>query len=133
MSPTTAPERTEQSPVEQTSVEPRARDTPGRTDIADRVIERVVRRAVRERPETHARSAALGGLVDTHYARVNVRREGNAVTLRLEVALTYPVAVGQAAQRVRDHVRDRVTALTGLTVRHVDIQVAELVPSPRVR
>lgn len=133
MSTTAAPERTQPREEERTAVEPPTRDTPGRTDLADRVVDRIVRQAVRECPETHARSATLGGLVDTLYARVNVRREGNSVSLRLEVALTYPVAVGRASQRVRDHVRDRVTTLTGLTVRRVDIQIAELVPSPRVR
>jgi len=42
------------------------------------------------------------------------------------LSLAYPAPVRAVTREVRSHVIERVTTLTGLEVRHVDIEVADL-------
>jgi uncharacterized alkaline shock family protein YloU len=46
--------------------------------------------------------------------------------IEMRLSLTYPAPVRTLAREVRQHVIDQVTGLTGLEVRHVDIEVARL-------
>lgn len=61
---------------------------------------------------------------------------GDVVALELRLSVTYPASVRATTEAVREHVRDRVHALTELTVSRVDIAVAALAatraPSGRV-
>ena len=46
--------------------------------------------------------------------------------IEMRLSLTYPAPVRALTREVRRHVIERVTGLTGLEVRHVDIEVARL-------
>ncbi|WP_395103383.1 Asp23/Gls24 family envelope stress response protein [Actinomadura sp. SCN-SB] len=99
----------------------------GHTTIADRAVERIVARAMSEDGGGLKRTARpirgrMGG------PRVDVDVHGSLVTARVQMAVVYPDPVREVARRVRERVRDRVRDLTGLTVRHLDIEVARLEP-----
>jgi uncharacterized alkaline shock family protein YloU len=102
----------------------------GRTTIAERAVARVVARAVAETED----AGGLGRMLRKgRTARTDVDVAGTLVTARVRMSVTYPEPVREVSHRVREHVRERVEDLTGLTVRQVDIEVAELErPAPRV-
>lgn len=52
--------------------------------------------------------------------------DGAIVTLDVRLSVTYPAPVGRTTREVREHVIERLDALTGLSVRQVDITVAAL-------
>lgn len=58
--------------------------------------------------------------------RVSARVTGQTVALEVRLTVPYPASVRATTEAVRAHVRDRVTALTELTVSRVDIDVAAL-------
>lgn len=93
------------------------RDPGGRTEIGARVVERTAARAVCEVPGA--------GAVRSRAVRAKV--SGDAVLLRLRIAVRYPHPVRETARRVRGHVRDRVERTTGKRVHHIDIEIVELV------
>ncbi|MFI0367681.1 Asp23/Gls24 family envelope stress response protein [Actinomadura sp. 1N219] len=100
----------------------------GRTVIRDRVVARIVAKAAEEIDE----SGGLGRTVlrvpvpGRGPARTEVRVNGDIVTARVAMSVTYPMPVREVARQVRESVRGRVAELTGFTVRQVDIDVAEL-------
>ncbi|MBO2456426.1 Asp23/Gls24 family envelope stress response protein [Actinomadura violacea] len=100
----------------------------GRTVISDRVVERIVARAAEETAGSGGldRSVLGVGLPGRRAARTDVRVHGKVVTAKVAVSVAYPLPVRDVARRVREGVRERVEALTGLTVRQVDIDVAAL-------
>jgi uncharacterized alkaline shock family protein YloU len=59
-------------------------------------------------------------------ARVSARVDGQLATVTVRLSVTYPAPIRQVTRRVRDHITARVTELTGLDVRQVDIDVAAL-------
>nr|WP_077693349.1 MULTISPECIES: Asp23/Gls24 family envelope stress response protein [Nocardiopsis] len=93
------------------------RDPGGRTVIEHDVVEKVAAQAVREVP------GAL--LVRSRTARARI--SGDIVLLRLRVGVHYPRSAREVAARTRGHVRQRVERITGKQVRHIDIEIAELV------
>ncbi|TDD36195.1 Asp23/Gls24 family envelope stress response protein [Actinomadura sp. KC06] len=108
----------------------------GRTVIRDRVVARIVAKAAGEIDE----SGGLGRKVlrvpvpGRGPARTEVRVNGDIVTARVAMSVTYPMPVREVARQVRESVRGRVAELTGFTVRQVDIDVAELEhPAPGER
>ncbi|MEU9023266.1 Asp23/Gls24 family envelope stress response protein [Actinomadura sp. NPDC048394] len=100
----------------------------GRTTISDRVVARIVAKAAEETAGTGGldRSVLGVGLPGRRAARTDVRVHGKVVTARVALSVAYPMPVRDVARQVRAGVRARVEALTGLTVRQVDIDVAEL-------
>lgn len=125
--PTAAPEPT----VGGGPVPPEER---GSTVVSDRAVERLACAAAGEHRSTRPLGDRFGGLVgDGRAARVEVRRGGSRVSLRLEVAVAYPSPLARTAEEVREHVTTVVERLTGLTVHSTDIQIVRLVPAPRVR
>jgi uncharacterized alkaline shock family protein YloU len=59
---------------------------------------------------------------------VDVRLEGNTARLTMTFSVRYPNPVGETAERVRGEVRERVAALAGVRVAHLDIEVPSLSP-----
>src|SRR6476659_2956089 len=63
--------------------------------------------------------------------------DGNSTFLSMELSIRWPASVPDTAAQVRQHVRERIQELAGLTVAEVDITVAALAttitPPPRVR
>ncbi|WP_433239711.1 Asp23/Gls24 family envelope stress response protein [Actinomadura nitritigenes] len=100
----------------------------GRTTISDRVVARIVAKAAEETAGSGGldRSVLGVGLPGRRAARTDVRVHGKVVTAKVALSVEYPMPVRDVARRVREGVRTRVESLTGLTVRQVDIDVAEL-------
>jgi uncharacterized alkaline shock family protein YloU len=103
----------------------------GRTIIADRVVAQIATRAVAEVGQAGGAARRLIGLTLGRHAgegpaRVSARVDGNLATIEMRLSLAYPAPVRSLTREVRGHVTERVTALTGIEVRHVDIEVARL-------
>ncbi|TDD61648.1 Asp23/Gls24 family envelope stress response protein, partial [Actinomadura rubrisoli] len=99
----------------------------GSTTVSERAVARIVARAADEVEESGGLArTVLGVHAGRKAARTDVRVDGEIVTARVAMSVAYPRPVRQVARRVRESVRDRVQELTGLTVRQVDIDVAEL-------
>ena len=103
----------------------------GATIIADRVVAKIATRAVAEVGQTGGAARQLIGLTVGRQtgegaARVSARVSGNLALIELRLSLAYPAPVRSLTREVRRHVMERVAALTGIEVRHVDIEVARL-------
>lgn len=104
----------------------------GRTEIADRVVEKVAVQALREvghagGPGRRWFGVRFGAARGQDAPRVTAHRHGQMTTLEMTVSVRYPAPVRQVTRRLREHVSHRVQDLTGLTVRQVDIEIARLV------
>jgi len=104
----------------------------GRTTIADRVVTKVAAQAVSEVEQTGGVARQLVGITlgrqtGAGPARVSARIDGHLTMIELRLSLNYPAPVRTLTREVRRHVTERVTGLTGLEVRHVDIEVARLI------
>jgi uncharacterized alkaline shock family protein YloU len=100
----------------------------GATDVAAHVVHRIAVKAAEEVPRVRE-VRPPGAMPWTRHSWAAV--DGNLASVRLEMTLDYPAPIRVVADAVRRHVTERVEALTGLTVRQVDIDVAGLVPAPR--
>jgi uncharacterized alkaline shock family protein YloU len=105
----------------------------GRTVIADRVVTQVATRAVAEVAQTGGAARQLIGITlgretGRGSARVSARVDGNLAMIELRLTLAYPAPVRSLTREVRRHVMERVASLTGIEVRHVDIEVTRLLP-----
>jgi len=103
----------------------------GRTIIADRVVAQVATRAVAEVAQTGGAARqligfTLGRQTGQGSARVSARVDGNLALIEIRLTLAYPAPVRSLSREVRRHVMERVASLTGIEVRHVDIEVARL-------
>jgi uncharacterized alkaline shock family protein YloU len=103
----------------------------GRTAIADRVVTKLAARAAAEVEQAGGAAPQLAGITVGRQtgkgpARVSVRIDGHLAMIEMRLSLTYPAPVRTLTRQVRLHVIDRVTSLTGLEVRHVDIEVTRL-------
>lgn len=129
--------------------------TAGRTElgaitIADGVVVKVAARAAAENPDVGAAAARVMGRAVPGAGRLGLRGtdlaglpktsadvDGSKAFLNLEISVRWPAPVPVVADRVRSHLRSRVTELTGLSVEEVHIVVADLAtdiaPAPRAR
>lgn len=103
----------------------------GRTTIADRVVAQIASRAVAEVAQTGGAARELLGITLGRQtgqgpARVSARVDGNLAMIEMRLTLAYSAPVRSLSREVRRHVMERVAALTGIEVRHVDIEVARL-------
>jgi uncharacterized alkaline shock family protein YloU len=111
----------------------------GRTEVSDRVLERIATRAVTEVDQVEGAAPRLLRMPlgrDTAGAapRVSARVDGRLAIVRVTMSVTYPAPIRQVVHRVREHVMTRVRELTGLDARQVDIDVARLIhPAARER
>jgi uncharacterized alkaline shock family protein YloU len=106
----------------------------GRTEIADRVLERIAAHALIEVDQTGgAARRVLGVPLGRDRAgrgpQVRAHVDGGLATLQMTVSVAYPAPIRQVTRRLREHVAHRVGELTGLVVRQVDIDVASLTPA----
>lgn len=105
----------------------------GRTRISGKVLERIAATAAAEVDEAGRAVRRVFGVPvghDTTSAppRVSGHIDGGLAMLRIHLSVAYPAPVREVTRRVRDHVTNRVHALTGLDVRQVDIDVDRLLP-----
>lgn len=109
----------------------------GRTTIADRVVVRVATRAVAEVEQAGGAARQLAGITLGRQrgqgpARVSARVDGRLAMIEIRLTLAYAAPVRTLSREVRRHVMERVASLTGIEVRHVDIEVARLlIPGQR--
>lgn len=121
------------SPSAQAALRP-ARDINdrGETVLARRVLEKTASQVARD--ETFAGGSSGGFLGIGARADLSARPDasvelaGNVASLKVTVGLPYPVPLRQATEQLRRRITERVTALTGVQVRQVDITVSWLRP-----
>ncbi|MEU4409557.1 Asp23/Gls24 family envelope stress response protein [Streptosporangium sp. NPDC023963] len=98
----------------------------GRTDIPGRVVSRIAARAAGEvarvREVGERRPLSLRG-------GTRATLDGELATLRLDVTVEYPAPIREVAEEVRRHVAERVMALTGMDVGHIDVLVTNVAPA----
>jgi uncharacterized alkaline shock family protein YloU len=113
-------------------------ETPqGKTVIADGVVAKIAGIAAREIEGVHdlvpiGASATIAGFAgritraDQRSTGVNVEVGQREAAVDLNITAEYAVNLPQIAQAVRTQIMDRVFAMTGLTVKEVNIFVADL-------
>ncbi|MFE0805633.1 DUF6286 domain-containing Asp23/Gls24 family envelope stress response protein [Streptomyces sp. NPDC058812] len=89
----------------------------GRTVVADRAVRRIAERAAGEADLAGRRAQVVHGTAAVHGRRADVS---------VDVRLPYPAALGEAGERVRGRMADRVAELSGLTVRAATVRVQAL-------
>lgn len=101
----------------------------GRTVIADRVVERIADSAVREVGPVARWDGGSGvsKYVTRSLPRVRATVAGQRARVSAQVAIVWPTPLDHAAAQIRDHVRARVQALSGLTVDAVDVRIMNIV------
>ncbi len=123
---------------------PAVRTELGEISISDSAVQDIAALAAAEIPDAggaaprvlgHAvpGSAALGMRPTSLTAppKARARVDGSVVNLDLSMSIRWPASVPQVTSTVREHVRDRVSELTGLTVEEISISVTALVTGPR--
>ena len=69
---------------------------------------------------------SLSGEDLDHSAKVSARVGDETVTLDVRISIVYPASVARTTEKAREHLVERVEALTGLTVTRVDLTVTAL-------
>lgn len=99
----------------------------GRLDVALSVVRKIAEYAADHTAGTVRTQRRLAGLdLGEAGASAKVSGYGEQVDVRLEVPLAYPARITDSAAAVRDHVRERVQALTPYRVRSLDVSVSAL-------
>lgn len=138
-------------------VESRGRSMPsvGRNELGtivvrDDVVAKIAACAAVEIPDAGAAATRVMGRAIPGGGRLGLRAtdlealpktkaeiDGNSAFLSVELSIRWPASVPDTTAQVRQHVRERVQELAGLTVAELDITVADLAttiaPPPRVR
>ncbi len=106
----------------------------GRTELADRVVEKIAAQAVTEVDQARGLPASrLRGLMPgehTERAHADADVDGRLVLLTVQLTVTYPAPVRTVTRAVRAHVTTRVEQLCDVTVRQLDIRVTALRTDP---
>lgn len=106
----------------------------GGLTIADRVIEKTASQILKGLPGVGGTKSGLFGFVSNadldSRPSVDVRLSGRSCTLEVQLGLTYPSPIAEATESVRRRLSTDVEALTGVSVRQVDVAVKWLRPQP---
>jgi uncharacterized alkaline shock family protein YloU len=110
----------------------------GTTAIADRVVEKIATHAVAESEGAGGAGRQVLGMSVSRadldkQARVHADVDGDLVTLGVALSVAYPLPAREVTAQVRRQVMERVSSLTGLDVREVDIDITRLVTEPARR
>ncbi|GAA1496380.1 Asp23/Gls24 family envelope stress response protein [Paeniglutamicibacter kerguelensis] len=102
----------------------------GQTFLADKVIEKIAGQIASDESSAGGSSGGflgIGGHADlSARPKASVELAGNIATIRVEVGMLYPVPLRQATEALRQRIRTRITELTGVEVRQVDIRISWL-------
>ncbi len=123
-----------------TAMQPRATELvteQGKTTIADVVVSKIAGIAAREVAGVHELvTQGVGGAVtglaqrvtraDTRSQGVNVEVGEREAAIDLRLTVDYGVSIPQVAEAVRRNIISRLEAMTGLNVKEVNIDVADL-------
>ena len=104
--------------------------TRGQTVLAARVIEKIAGQVASDESSAGGSSGGFLGIGTradlAARPKASVELSGNIATLRVEVGMLYPVPLRQATEELRRRIATRVTELTGVDVRQVDIRISWL-------
>jgi uncharacterized alkaline shock family protein YloU len=103
----------------------------GRLTIADSVVEKVAGHAVTFIADAAAAprrvlGVNLGGARPDDAAIVHVQVHGDVASVEVAIAVRWPRSVQSVADEVRERIRSDVTAITGVRVDHVDVEVVSM-------
>lgn len=107
----------------------------GSTSMSRKVLEKIAAQVARD--ETQAGGTSGGFLGMGARADFGARPDatvelaGNIASLKVTAGLPYPLPLRRATDQLRQRIAERVTELTGVQVRQVDITVAWLLPRNR--
>jgi uncharacterized alkaline shock family protein YloU len=106
-------------------------ETRGRTEIADRVLERIAAHVLTEVDETGGAArrvlgVPLGPTGQHTRPQVSAQVDGRLAIVRMRITVAYPEPIREVTRRLRARVTSRVGELTGVEVRQVDIDIARL-------
>lgn len=111
-------------------------DGPGRTTIADVVVQKVAGIAAREVSGVHAfgsgAARAIGAIREripgqgTPAQGVSVQVSDKEVTVDLDIVVEYGVSISDLARAVRENVVSAVERLVGLQVKEVNVNVDDV-------
>lgn len=113
-------------------------DVRGRTEISERVLEKIASHVLAEVSAAGGVSrrtlgVSMGRAGRGAVPKVDAQVDGELATLRMTVSVAYPEPVRAVTRHVRERVAARVGELTGLQVRQVDVDVDALVRPERGR
>jgi uncharacterized alkaline shock family protein YloU len=127
------------------AVEPAAREVrPGGSElgtisISSTVVQKLAARAVVEVPDAGAAAPRVMGRSVTGAHMLGGRQtsltsppkaaaevDGSTAALALSISVRWPASIPGVSRAVREHVRDRISTLTGLKVTEVSISVTDL-------
>jgi uncharacterized alkaline shock family protein YloU len=104
----------------------------GAIEISDNVVAKIAFEACRETEGVHAlggaTSRALSSLRGGEHRTtgVSVDLRGDVVDLDINLVVAYGRSIPQVAQECRDKVRERIEAITGLTVKSINVVVSDI-------
>ncbi|WP_066289554.1 Asp23/Gls24 family envelope stress response protein [Arthrobacter sp. B6] len=108
-------------------------DSRGRTVIDRKVLEKIASQVASEESFAGGSSGGFLGIgAQSDFSarpKVAVELSGNIAALSVEIGLLYPVPLRQVTDQLRRRISERVTALTGVDVRQIDITVSWLKPA----
>lgn len=110
---------------------PIAPEERGRLTVDDRVVEKIAGYAVTF--VTDAASAPrrvlgvnIGKARPDDAASVRAQVQGDVASVHAAIAVRWPRSVQKVADEVRERIRSDVTAITGVRVDHVDVEVVSM-------
>ena len=102
----------------------------GATALSRKVLEKIAGQVAKDETAAGGSSGGflgIGAQPDlSARPKTDVELTGNIASLRIQVGLPYPVPVRQTADQLRERISHRVTELTGVEVRQVDVTVSWL-------
>lgn len=105
-------------------------DARGQTVLAAKVIEKIAAQVASDESSAGGSSGGFLGIGTradvSARPKASVELSGNIATLSVEVGMLYPAPLRQATEDLRRRIRTRVTELTGVDVRQVDIRISWL-------
>jgi uncharacterized alkaline shock family protein YloU len=122
----------------------------GTITISDAVVAKLASRAVLEVPDAGGATPRVFGRAVPGAGHLGIREtslttapkasadvDGSVARIEVAISVRWPASIRQVTEQVRGHLRERLHALTGLTVAEVRITVTDLVtdvaPTGRVR
>ena len=102
--------------------------------MSKKVLEKIASQVAQDETEAGGTSGGflgIGSRADfTARPEAEVELAGNIASLRVKVGLPYPLPLRKATDQLRQRIAERVTDLTGVQVRQVDVTIAWLRPKP---
>lgn len=110
---------------------PLAPEERGRLTVDDRIVEKVAGHAVTFITDAAAAprrvfGVKIGAARPDDAASVQAQVQGDIASVRVAIAVRWPRSVQEVADEVRERIRSEVTAITGVRVDHVDVEVVSM-------